>query len=241
MRIHLVDGTYELFRHYLQPSAPNILIQPSAMPCAACSAPSWACWPTASRISAWPPITSSSRSAIACGRGTRHRRGCRPICSCSSRCSKRYWLSSGVMVWPMVELEADDALASAAAVAAEDAAVDQVAIWTPDKDLGQCVQGNRVVQVDRRSGKVIDREGVIAKFGVPPEIDSRLACARRRQRRWVPRPPGLGRQVIGHGARALRTHREHPCGRRPVGGRCAQLGQPRCRACRATRQRVAVP
>ena len=77
-------------------------------------------------------------------------------------------IALGVKVWPMVELEADDALASAAAVAADDPGVDQVAIWTPDKDLGQCVVGTRVVQVDRRSGKVIDAAGVEAKFGVPP-------------------------------------------------------------------------
>jgi 5'-3' exonuclease len=74
----------------------------------------------------------------------------------------------GVAVWPMVDLEADDGLASAAVLAAEDPEVDQVAIWTPDKDLGQCVRGNRVVQVDRRSNKVIDEAGVEEKFGVPP-------------------------------------------------------------------------
>jgi 5'-3' exonuclease len=74
----------------------------------------------------------------------------------------------GVKVWPMVDLEADDAMASAAAVAADDPNVEQVAIWTPDKDLGQCVRGTRVVQVDRRNKKVVDEEGVIAKFGVPP-------------------------------------------------------------------------
>jgi 5'-3' exonuclease len=77
-------------------------------------------------------------------------------------------IALGVKVWPMVDLEADDALASAAAVGDDDPAVDQVAIWTPDKDLGQCVRGARVVQVDRRSGKVIDASGVEAKFGVPP-------------------------------------------------------------------------
>jgi 5'-3' exonuclease len=74
----------------------------------------------------------------------------------------------GVQVWPMVELEADDALASAAAVADEDRRVDQVAILTPDKDLAQCVRGGRVVQVDRRNDIVYDEEGVIAKFGVAP-------------------------------------------------------------------------
>jgi len=76
----------------------------------------------------------------------------------------------GVVVWPMVELEADDALASAARIAAADERVDKVCIWTPDKDLGQCVVGERVVQIDRRSGKVRDAEGVRAKFGVGPAL-----------------------------------------------------------------------
>ncbi len=74
----------------------------------------------------------------------------------------------GVTVWPMVTLEADDALASAAAVAAADPAVERVVICTPDKDLGQCVVGSRVVQMDRRKGVVIDEAGVRAKFGVGP-------------------------------------------------------------------------
>jgi 5'-3' exonuclease len=74
----------------------------------------------------------------------------------------------GVAVWPMVELEADDALASAARIADEDRGVDKVCIWTPDKDLAQCVRGDRVVQVDRRSQKIRDADGVRAKFGVEP-------------------------------------------------------------------------
>ncbi len=74
----------------------------------------------------------------------------------------------GLVVWPMVELEADDALASAASVAAEDGAVDRVIICTPDKDLAQCVVGGRVVQLDRRKGVVTDEDGVWAKFGVAP-------------------------------------------------------------------------
>jgi len=75
----------------------------------------------------------------------------------------------GVTVWPMVEWEADDALASAAAVADADARVERVLICTPDKDLGQCVRGTRVVQLDRRKNVVFDEAGVIAKFGVRPE------------------------------------------------------------------------
>jgi 5'-3' exonuclease len=75
----------------------------------------------------------------------------------------------GVAVWPMVELEADDALASAARAAAADEKVQQVCIWTPDKDLAQCVQGDRVVQVLRRAKKILDAAGVREKFGVDPE------------------------------------------------------------------------
>ena len=74
----------------------------------------------------------------------------------------------GVVVWPMVELEADDALASAAGRAAADDRVEQVFLCTPDKDLSQCVQARRVVQFDRRAGVLRDAEGVRARFGVPP-------------------------------------------------------------------------
>jgi len=76
----------------------------------------------------------------------------------------------GVAVWPMVELEADDALASAAHLASADKRVEKVSIWTPDKDLAQCVRGTRVVQVDRRSQKILDAAGVRAKFGVDPGL-----------------------------------------------------------------------
>src|SRR3954469_14598391 len=75
----------------------------------------------------------------------------------------------GVAVWPMVELEADDALASAARAAAADKKVQQVSIWTPDKDLAQCVRGDRVVQVLRRATTILDAAGVRARFGVDPE------------------------------------------------------------------------
>jgi 5'-3' exonuclease len=76
----------------------------------------------------------------------------------------------GVAVWPMTDLEADDALASAAHLASQDARVEQVRIWTVDKDLAQCVRDNHVVQVDRRAGVVRDANGVKDKFGVTPEL-----------------------------------------------------------------------
>jgi 5'-3' exonuclease len=74
----------------------------------------------------------------------------------------------GVAVWPMVELEADDALASAASLSSLDSAVEKVCIWTPDKDLAQCVRESRVVQVDRRGNSIRDAAGVRQKFGVDP-------------------------------------------------------------------------
>jgi 5'-3' exonuclease len=74
----------------------------------------------------------------------------------------------GVAVWPMVELEADDALASAAHLAAKDKRVEKVCIWTPDKDLAQSVVGNRVVQIDRRKNEIRDEQAIKAKFGVAP-------------------------------------------------------------------------
>lgn len=76
----------------------------------------------------------------------------------------------GVVVWPMIEVEADDALASAARIASADTGVDKVCIWTPDKDLAQCVRGDRVVQVDRRAKTIRDADAVRRKFGVEPAL-----------------------------------------------------------------------
>jgi 5'-3' exonuclease len=76
----------------------------------------------------------------------------------------------GIAVWPMIELEADDALASAARIASEDDAVEKICIWTPDKDLAQCVRGERVLQIYRRGKHVLDANGVREKFGVEPAL-----------------------------------------------------------------------
>src|SRR5712692_7551817 len=76
--------------------------------------------------------------------------------------------AAGIVVWPMVEFEADDALAAAAVAAAHDARVERVIICTPDKDLAQCVRGTRIVQLTRRTRVTLDEAGVIQKFGVPP-------------------------------------------------------------------------
>jgi 5'-3' exonuclease len=98
----------------------------------------------------------------------------------------------GVVVWPMVELEADDALASAAHLAARDDRVERVCIWTPDKDLAQCVRGERVVQVDRRSQKIRTAAGVREKFGVEPALIPDFLALVGDAQDGYPGIPGIG-------------------------------------------------
>lgn len=109
----------------------------------------------------------------------------------------------GVAVWPMVELEADDALASAAHLAATDGTVEKVCIWTPDKDLAQCVRGDRVVQVDRRGKRIFDAEGVRAKFGVEPALIPDFLALVGDAADGYPGIPGIGRTTA---ARLLNRH-----------------------------------
>jgi 5'-3' exonuclease len=98
----------------------------------------------------------------------------------------------GVVVWPMVELEADDALASAARIASADKQVHQVAIWTPDKDLAQCVRNNRVVQVDSRRKIIRDAAGIREKFGVEPPLIPDLLALVGDVADGYPGIPGIG-------------------------------------------------
>lgn len=99
----------------------------------------------------------------------------------------------GVAVWPMVELEADDALASAAYLAAKSKRVDKVCIWTPDKDLAQCVRGDRVVQIDRRANIIRDEEGVKKKFGVAPALIPDFLALVGDSADGYPGIPGIGK------------------------------------------------
>ena len=98
----------------------------------------------------------------------------------------------GVAVWPMTDLEADDALASAARIASQDDRVQQVCIWTPDKDLAQCVRGDRVVQVDRKSRKIRDAAGVREKFGVEPGLIPDFLALVGDSADGYPGMPGIG-------------------------------------------------
>jgi 5'-3' exonuclease len=98
----------------------------------------------------------------------------------------------GVVVWPMIELEADDALASAAHLAAKDKKVEKVAIWTPDKDLAQCVRGTRVVQIDGRRKTIRDAAGIREKFGVDPPLIPDLLALVGDAADGYPGIPGIG-------------------------------------------------
>ena len=109
----------------------------------------------------------------------------------------------GVAVWPMIELEADDALASAAHLAAEDARVEKVCIWTPDKDLAQCVRGDRVVQVDRKGHKIRNAAGVREKFGVEPGLIPDFLALVGDAADGYPGIPGIGAVTA---ARLLNQH-----------------------------------
>jgi 5'-3' exonuclease len=109
----------------------------------------------------------------------------------------------GVAVWPMTELEADDALASAALIASADESVQKVCIWTPDKDLAQCVRGNRVVQVERRAQRIRDAEGVREKFGVEPVLIPDFLALVGDAADGYPGIPGIGSTTA---ARLLNRH-----------------------------------
>jgi 5'-3' exonuclease len=109
----------------------------------------------------------------------------------------------GVAVWPMTDLEADDGLASAARIAFGDERVERVCIWTPDKDLAQCVRGDRVVQVDRRSQKIRDADGVREKFGVEPALIPDFLALVGDAADGYPGIPGIGRITA---ARLLNRH-----------------------------------
>jgi 5'-3' exonuclease len=101
--------------------------------------------------------------------------------------------SMGIVVWPMIELEADDALASAAHLAAAHSRVQKVCIWTPDKDLAQCVHEDRVVQIDRRAGTVLDAYGIRKKFGVSPTLIPDLLALIGDSADGYPGIPGIGK------------------------------------------------
>ena len=168
MRVHLLDGTYELFRHHF------------GMPASEHSGQSDV---AATRGVLWSVLGLLEQGVTHIGVATDHviesfrndrwpgyksSAGMPEALLAQFPLLEEALAALGVAVFPMVELEADDALAAAARVAADDERVDQVVVMTPDKDLAQAVRGARVVQVDRRAGTVTDEDGVTARYGVPP-------------------------------------------------------------------------
>jgi 5'-3' exonuclease len=168
MEVHLIDGTYELFRHYH--GAPKMLDREGR------------------EVGAVRGVLGSLRMMLRQGAthigiatdhviesfrnnlwpGYKTGAGTEPDLLAQFPLLEEVLTAYGFQVWPMVEFEADDALASAAVKAAEDPRVDRVLICTPDKDLAQCVRGTRIVQMDRRKQIIRDESGVVEKFGVPP-------------------------------------------------------------------------
>jgi len=168
VNVHLVDGTYELFRHYFAvPKARDgqgrevgavrgVLASVLAMMRGGVT-----------HIGvATDHVIESFRNGLWPGYKTGE--GVEPDLLSQFPILEEVLTAAGITVWPMVEFEADDALASATFLATKDPRVEQVVICTPDKDLAQCVSGTHVVQLIRRTGVTLDEAAVVAKFGVPP-------------------------------------------------------------------------
>lgn len=169
MKVHLIDGTYELFRHFfaVPSSLDRIGGEVGAVRGVLMSMLSLVESGATHFAVATDHVIESFRNDLYSGYKTSE--GIPPELHSQFPLLEQALEAMGVVVWPMVEFEADDALAAAAARAARDDRVEQVIVCTPDKDLAQCVVGDRVVQMDRRRGIVRDEQGVVAKFGVRPE------------------------------------------------------------------------
>ena len=170
MIVHLIDGTYELFRHFYglrrftkgedRPFGAVIGVLNTVLQMIETGATHLGV--------ATDHVIESFRNSLWSGYKTGD--GIEPALLAQFHPLEEALTAMGVAVWPMIELEADDGLASSARIASENEVVQQICIWTPDKDLAQCVRANRVVQVDRRSQKIRDAQGVREKFGVEPVL-----------------------------------------------------------------------
>jgi 5'-3' exonuclease len=169
MRVHLLDGTYELFRQFFgqPPRAADDGTEIGATYGVVTSVLAMLSGGVTHLGVATDHVIESFRNQM--WPGYKSGEGVPEALRSQFDTLEDALVALGVVVWPMVEVEADDALASAAAVAADDPRVEQAVICTPDKDLAQCVVGTRVVQLDRRKDVVTDEDGVRAKYGVSPE------------------------------------------------------------------------
>lgn len=169
MKVFLVDGTYELFRHYFaMPKARDARGREVGAVRGVLASLLAMMRDGVTHIGvATDHVIESFRNNL--WNDYKTSEGVEPDLLSQFPILEEVLSAAGIVVWPMVEFEADDALASACALALKDRRVEQVVICTPDKDLAQCVQGSRVVQLIRRTGAIIDEAGVIAKFGVSPQ------------------------------------------------------------------------
>lgn len=169
MIVHLIDGTYELFRHFYGIRRFKKTDPPYGAVSGVLATVAQLIDEGATHVGvATDHIIESFRNNLWPGYKTSA--GIERALLAQFVPLEEALLAMGVVVWPMIELEADDALASAAHLADQDERVEKVCIWTPDKDLAQCVRDDRVVQVDRRSGVIRNADAVRAKFGVQPEF-----------------------------------------------------------------------
>ena len=169
MIVHLIDGTYELFRHFYGIRRFRKIDPPFGAVAGVLNMIVKMIEDGATHIGvATDHVIESFRNGLWPGYKTGE--GVEPALLGQFQPLENALAAMGVVVWPMIEFEADDALASAAHLAAHDKRVEKVCIWTPDKDLAQCVAGERVVQIDRRKNEIRDEQGVRAKFGVAPKF-----------------------------------------------------------------------
>jgi 5'-3' exonuclease len=168
VEVHLIDGTYELFRHYyaLPPARDADGREVAAVRGVLASVHGLIRGGATHVGVATDHVIESFRNRLWAGYKTGD--GIDPDLFSQFPLLEEALEAAGFVVWPMVEFEADDALAAAAAAAGADRRVERVIICTPDKDLAQCVRGTRIVQLNRRTRTTFDEAGIIAKFGVPP-------------------------------------------------------------------------
>ena len=167
MIVHLVDGTFELFRYFMAPAFDRTVPEALRAVRGVVGSVLAMLEEGATHVGvATDHVIESFRNALWSGYKTGE--GIDPLLRAQFEPLEAALSALGVRVWPMVDFEADDALAAAAAMAAADPRVTQVVVCTPDKDLAQCVRGTRVVQRDRRTRETRDEAGVVRKFGVPP-------------------------------------------------------------------------
>jgi 5'-3' exonuclease len=169
VQVHLIDGTYELFRHYhaLPPARDSQGMEVAAVRGVVMSLLNMITAGATHVGVATDHVIESFRNSLWPDYKTGE--GIEPELLAQFPLLEEALTAAGVTVWPMVEFEADDALAAAAAKAASDERVERVLICTPDKDLAQSVRGTRIVQLDRRARIIRDEAGVVEKFGVRPE------------------------------------------------------------------------